>query len=305
MHGNKVAILLLGLVVASFGSGDLRAQELKLGLVVGQQSWEHEIEARALNAATEAFLLSRRFQVVEREALDSVFTEKGLKGFIGDAEGADIGQTLGLDWIGILSYAIETVRDRDGRYTQSYLLAVRMLEVASGAVLHTIDSRAGDDRSARGLRAAAERLIGNSLDRDDNRDLEAVEAAMLEEDSMQAAGARLLENILETFPPQGYVIQVVDDRRVVVDLGAAQGLREGDVLEVFVHGEAIIHPVTGREIPGREITQAELRVLSVESQISTCKVKKADGAVAVGAQVRFLPKEGMVDKALNKLPFGG
>jgi hypothetical protein len=304
MHRRKPSTLLLALVVLAGFAADLRAEELKIGLVLGQDSRNDELEAKALNAATEAFLLSRRFQVVEREALDSVFTEKGLKGFIGDAEGADIGQTLGLDWIGILTYAADPVEDPDGGYSYHYLLSVRMLDVASGAVLHTIDSRPESAKAARGLRSIGERVVGRKLDYETRRDLGDVETVVVT-DTMEDAGARLLQNVLETFPPQGYVIERVGKREVVIDLGAAQGLREGDTLEVFTHGPPIIHPVTGQEIPGREITQAQLKVTSVESQISTCKVKKADGPVDVGAEVRFVPKEGLVGRALDKLPFGG
>jgi hypothetical protein len=301
--GTCIPLLVTALLVGS--AGGVRAEALKLGLVLGQQSWNHELEAKSLNAATEAFLLSKRFEVVERDALNTVLQEKALKGFIGDTEGAEIGQTLGLDWIGILSYAIETTPSTHGGSTKTYLLSVRMLEVASSTVLHVLDSRSeADTKESRGIRAASERLMGRKLDSQDSRDAEGV-ARLMDTDSMEAAGARLLENILATFPPQGYVIEVVGKREVVIDLGAAHGLREGDTLEVFMHGPPIIHPVTGREIPGREISQAELKVESVDSLISTCKVKKADGPVDVGAQVRFLPKEGLMGKALGKLPFGG
>ena len=120
-----------------------RAAPLKVGLVLGQRSYDSETEAAALNAATQAFLLSRRFTVVERKALDSIFQEKGLKGFIGDSEGADMSQTEGLDWIGILSYSREEVPAPKGGRQITYVLSLRMIEVRTAQVLHTIDSRPG------------------------------------------------------------------------------------------------------------------------------------------------------------------
>lgn len=270
MYDRRLSTLLLLLAMLCGLAAGAGAEELKIGLVL-EQDGRDEMNAKAVNAATDAFLRTRRFTVVERDALDSVFQEKGLKGFIGDAQGADIGQTLGLDWIGILSYSIDRHRDSNGDISYSYKLSVRMLEVASAQVVHTIDSsretftRAG---------------------------------------SMATAGDRLLENLLATFPAQGYVIQRVAEDRVVVDLGTAQGVREGDKLEVFTHGEPMIHPVTGREIPGRKISLAVLKVLRVDTGLSTCKIKKAEGAVDIGDVVEFKGKDSTFGKLMDKLPFG-
>ncbi len=270
MHERRLSTLLLLIAMLCGLAAGAGAEELKIGLVL-EQDGRNETDAKAINAATDAFLRTRRFTVVERDALDSVFQEKGLKGFIGDAEGADIGQTLGLDWIGILSYSIDRHRDSDGDVSYSYKLSVRMMEVESAQVVHTIDS----------AREAFTRAV-----------------------SMASAGDRLLENLLAAFPAQGYVIKRVDEERVLVDLGTEQGVREGDKLEVFTHGESMIHPVTGREIPGRKITQAVLKVLRVDTGLSTCKIKKADGAVDVGDVVEFKGKDSTFGKLMDKLPFG-
>ena len=284
-------------------AGQARAELLKVGLVLGQKSYDHETEAAALNAATKAFLLSRRFTVVEREALKSIFQEKGLKGFIGDSKDADISETEGLDWIGILTYTTEQEPDPEGGQRTVYVLSLRMLEVRTARVLYTIDSRPDTTKTSGVIRALGERMLSRHADSDSAKALGEAEGVM-GADSFDAAGERLLNKILETFPPQGYVIDVVNRHQVVVDIGADQGLRQGDLLEVYSIGPPIIHPVTGVEIPGREISQGELKVQSVDSAISTCKVKSSHGEVDVGARVRFEPKEGLLDRALGKLPFG-
>lgn len=295
-----IVLVALALGLAS----EVRAEKLAIGLVLTENR-RRGIDDEALNAATEAFLLSRRFTVVEREALDGVFQEKGLKGFIGESQGADLGQTLGLDWIGLLSYSVDKVRDPEGQWIETYVLSVRLMDVDSARVVQTIDSKPATSPMVDGLQdrlqSAGKRLLFQKVE--EMQALESLEDFVVA-DSMDAAGARLLENLLAAFPPEGYVIQVIGDREVVVDLGAGEGLREGDLLEVFTEEAPIIHPVTGREIPGRKVTRAMLKVLSVDTALSTCKVKNAEGPVEVGAVVRFKPKEGALGSIMNKLPFG-
>jgi len=122
-------------------TGQARAAPLKIGLILGQRNDHSETDAAAINAATQAFLLSRRFTVVERESLDSVFQEKGLKGFIGDSEGAEMSETEGLDWVGILTYTREQVPGSGGGRRTEYVLSLRMVDVRTAQVLYTIDSR--------------------------------------------------------------------------------------------------------------------------------------------------------------------
>ncbi|HSL82210.1 MAG TPA: hypothetical protein VLF66_05505, partial [Thermoanaerobaculia bacterium] len=93
-------------------AAEVRASDLKIGLVLTHRG-RGEIDAKAIQVATEAFLFSRRFTVLERTGLDAVFQEKGLQGFIGGTDGtADLSYTQGLDWIGLLSYSVEQSRDR-------------------------------------------------------------------------------------------------------------------------------------------------------------------------------------------------
>ncbi len=288
MTRNFLPYLLL-LVLGTTVAAEAGAQDLEIGLVLVQQGRD-DLNTKAIQVASDAFLRSQRFTVVERQALDQVFQEKGLKGFIGDTEGADIGQTEGLDWIGLLSYTVEQ---------DSYQLSVRMLEVRSAQVLHTINSDSGE----RGSRSFADRIRTTGA-RFVDQTVDQTLGAEVVDESFEAAGERLLENLLVTFPAQGYVIQLMDEREVVVDLGVEQGLREGDSLEVFSYGPSIIHPVTGREIRGPEIVQAVLTVRSVEAGLSTCRVKKAEGPIDVGAVVRFTGDGGSLgNRFMNRLPF--
>lgn len=289
--------MILAALVASFlgiGTG-ARAQDLKIGIVLAQQH-RHDRDAQVVAAVSDAFLRSRRFIVLERQNLDAIFQEKGLDAFIGDSEGADLGKTLGLDWIGLLTYSVERTRDSTGATQESYFLSVRLLDVASTRVLRTIDSNQETSRAAEYLRASGERFLNEKLQKAELN-------TWSFSDSIQAASDRLLENLRLAFPPQGYVIQKSGNRQVLVDLGSEAGVREGDTLEVFTFGEPIIHPVTGREIPGQEITRAVLKVLSVQNGLSTCKVKKTDGSFDVGASVRLKGEEGMLDRVMGKLPF--
>lgn len=246
------------LLVLAFLTAPAQANKIRLGLILEKQNNDN-LDEQILNSATTAFLSSKRFILAERERLDAVFDEKGLKGFIGDQEGSRLEETLGLEMLGLVSYSVSQQRNHSGEVEWGYTIAVRLTDVATGEVFATVDSKRP------GIALAPSPML---------------------------AGDDLLDNLRGLFPPEGYVIQV-SEQKAVVDLGSTMGIEKGDILEVVELGPPVIHPVTGRELPGPESVVAVLKVERVNAELSTCRVKSADTGIEVGNQVRYKDKKSM------------
>lgn len=249
MSARSAAWILIA-VVASAGAAE--AQKIQLGLVLEQpepkQKKSRELDVQAVNAASDAFLRTRRFDLVERAELAKIFEEKSLKDILGDSDGNSLFETWGMDLIGFVSYA----EDRSVE-PAIWVLTVRLADVSTGEVLQTIDS---------------------------------VRLSALQPTSLPLAGDHLGANLREVFPPEGIVVRVLDDKKVVVDMGSGMGIREGDTLQIIQVGEPIIHP-DGHVLPGEEIEVGKLDVRKVSLQTSVCKVRSAEVPIEVRQLVRY------------------
>lgn len=257
-------LILLGSMIAS----ETQAQPIKLALVMSKaEKWDSQKKQEILDLATNAFVRSKRFTMIERSELDAIFTEKDLESFVKGTPG-DLSEISNLDMIGVVSYTTEPVTNGQGQSQTGYFFQVRLTNVRDSKLSDTISSRR--------------------------------ESLILPTTPSQAAD-HLLESVREMFPPEGYVIQL---RRgeAVVDLGTEVGLRKGDHLEVIREGEPIVHPVTGAIIPQTDVI-ATLKVDEVDNGIATCKVKSA-AQVALADRVRFVGRQSGAQKTIYKiLPF--
>lgn len=237
----------------------------QLGLIMAKDRSQTDTEI--LSAATSAFFDSKRFEVIERARLDTVFTERDLQDFIQGTPG-DLSDLEGIDMLGLLSYSEE--RSATGT---KYYIDVRLTMVKTGKIFGTVTSRRDTFGGDPG--------------------------------SPYAAGRHLLENIKEMFPPEGYVIQI-SGNEVIVDLGKESGLAAGDELEVIRDGEQLFHPITHDPLPAIEQVVGVLKVVKPADQLSTCKFKnqaKDASPVVVTDRVRLRPKNEKARKIWGKLPF--
>lgn len=261
-------ILCLSLFVAgspAWANGE--KAKYKLGLLLGDAKHKvHDVDV--LNAATDAFVQSGRFSMVERTKLDSILTEKNLQEFIGGKPNSKLSDLLGLDLVGVVGYTIEVTRPDKGPPVTNWILDVRLVDVKTASILTTVSS----DRP--GLLPAAQ-----------PRD----------------AGRRLLQSVREVFPPLGYVVRV-QGKEVVIDLGTEAGLKKGDTLEVVEEQEAILHPQTGQVLPAPLKLVGKIKVVSSTPQISICKVKTKDQGVAVSNLVRLQSRDTRIVGWMLKLP---
>jgi hypothetical protein len=267
MSQRLLPLLLLGLLAAPLPAAAQGDKGLyKMGLLLADEHKQNGGDA--LNAATDAFVAARRFKMVERKQLNAIFTEKDLQEFIGGKVNNKLSDVLGLDLVGVVDFTIDTQFTPGRLPEKTWIIDVRLVDVKTAAIVTTLTSNRPS-------------LLPTSTARD--------------------AGQRLFEAIREAFPPIGYIIQI-NGKEATIDLGSEAGLKEGDPLEIVQEGEQIIHPVTGQVLSGPMKVVGELKVASLTPQMSTCKVKKAQGDLKVGSLVRFQGKSSKIIDMINKLP---
>lgn len=269
-----LAVLLL-LANALPGVAQVEKSLYKLGLISGEKEKRHENEKErrlreeALNAATDAFVATRRFTMVERNQLDAIFTEKSLQEFIGGQVNNKLTDVLGLDLVGVVGYTVDVSKSPEGVPVTKCIIDVRLVDVKTAALLATVTS----DRPS----------------------------LVLPSSNPREAGQLLYKSIRDAFPPLGYVISV-SGKEVVIDLGSEAGLKKGDELELVQEGEMIIHPVTGKALSAPMKVIGELKVVTASPQVSTCKAK-AKGEVPLGSLVRLKGSRSLILDWAARVPF--
>jgi hypothetical protein len=265
-------LLLLPLTVPAPAVAQGEKPVYKLGLLVDEKDQnnkgreEKKVDAEVLNAATDAFLAARRFKMIERNQLASVFTEKSLQDFIGGKVNNKLSDVLDLDLVGIVGYTVERSKSET---TARWIIDVRLIDVKTAALLNTVTSN----------RASLQSMLPPATPRE--------------------AGPLLAQSIREAFPPLGYVVRI-DGKEIMVDLGSDAGLKEKDTLEIIQEGEKFPHPVTGELISAPLKVVGELKVVSASPQVAICKSKKGD--VQMGSIVRLKGTESAIVNWLMKVP---
>ncbi|HSS75482.1 MAG TPA: CsgG/HfaB family protein [Thermoanaerobaculia bacterium] len=272
---SPLPILLLFLASALPASAQVEKGHYKLGLISNEKNKNHESDKErryredVLNAATDAFVASRRFTMVERNQLDSIFTEKSLQEFIGGQVNNKLTDVLGLDLVGVVGFTVDVSKSPKGEPVTKCIIDVRLIDVKSASILATVTSDRPD------------LFLPNSTPRE--------------------AGELLYKGIRDTFPPLGYVVSVTG-KEAIVDLGSETGLKDGDTLEMVAEGEQIIHPVTGKVLSAPMKVIGELKVVTAAAQISTCKIK-SKGEVRPANLVRLKGGVSLFEKVFQKIPF--
>lgn len=272
---SPLLVVLLLFVHTLPGRAQVEKSIFKLGLISQEkeeaQKRESERDRRLridiLNAATDAFVATRRFTMVERNQLDAIFTEKSLQEFIGGQVNNKLSDVLGLDLVGIVGYTIENSKNTQGQMVTKCIIDVRLIDVKTASILATLSSE---------------------------------RPTLMPISTPREAGESLYKNVRETFPPIGYVVSV-NGKEIIVDLGTEAGLKDGDILEIVKEGEMIIHPATGKVLSAPMKVVGELKVVTASPQISTCKLKSKESP-AIASLVRLHKTDTRILKWMNRIP---
>lgn len=215
-------------------------------------------ETEVMNIASEAFIDSRSFELVERARLEQIIIEQELQSFTGSNIQV-LGELAGCGYLGLVSYTVEKKRTDLG-VTKEFSVSTRIVDVETGGVLTTIRSE----------QPRWKRMVPK-----------------LGKSGAATAAQVMTQAIREEFPVEGYVVKA-ERGELVVDLGAAAGVGEGDVLAVIRQGESFTHPVTGETLPGEEREVGRLKVVSASETLAVCVPKGKDTTASPGDRVRFM-----------------
>jgi len=104
---------------------------------------------------------------------------------------------------------------------------------------------------------------------------------------MDQAINRLARRIASDFPLRGMVLRV-EGNEVSIELGAIDGLKVGQLLEVFRVVQEILHPVTGVPVEWRIVPLGEVKVTAVGPQISRAEIvaEKLVGSIQPGDRLK-------------------
>jgi curli biogenesis system outer membrane secretion channel CsgG len=230
------------------------------------------LEDQINQRVTMAFLKTGRFQLVERADLAAVTKEEKFQqsGLVDDATAARLGHQMGAAWVLVGSYTgsighqveIKTGffggKSREDSYPGHLEVRLRLVNAEDGAVFDAILLHAGAT---------------------DAKPYHAFELLM---DDFSAS---LEKETAARFPMMGYVIKVLSDRQVLVDLGRRQQLGSGTRFQLVEQGEDIVHPVTGKLVKGERRVLTDLKVSDVGDESSVLDVTGARAALKPGQMV--------------------
>ena len=227
---------------------------------------------------TQAFFVTKRFELMERAQLTSVLGEAKLQntGLVDDATAVALGKQLGVQFVVLGSYSgsmdrvVEHYEGRDGRPMQTEYfpaairLNLRMVNVQSGRIEETFEA------------------AGASKEGSPTRGLASV---------MKDLSVKLCRVVANKFPVTGYLIKVLSDKEAVIDLGQKDGVAIGDKFVLVERAEDFIHPVTGKTLKGHKKVITELKVMSTDEETSTVKISGKKVPLKVGLTLESAPRK--------------
>lgn len=67
------------------------------------------------------------------------------------------------------------------------------------------------------------------------------------------------------------IVRILSDTEIVINGGHEHGLREGDILEIFVEGEEIKDPETSESLGTLDIIKGKVKIKTIYEKMSLCE----------------------------------
>jgi hypothetical protein len=212
-----------------------------------------------------------RFQLIERSQFQALLKEGKMEqsGMVDEATAISLGKQFGAkvvilgSYSGGLSVAVDVKTHVFSKDTRDYFypgkleVRLRMVDTESGAIRDTflLETTSQDPQASQSF-----------------------------EKLMDAFSQAFETELRKRYPLRGCLVKVISDQEVLIDLGKQQGLHAGDLFQAIEQGADVVHPVTGRLIPGERKVLGEFRVADVGMESSTLRL----------AGPRFPMKAGML-----------
>lgn len=222
---------------------------------------------QALDILSTKLASSGKFILIERQ--DIALADK-------EIQQGEVSQKIGADYI-ILGSITEFGRKTTGKeglftsqktQTVEAAVSLRVVDVATGLIIYSEEGKGAAETSTKTTLG-----LGGQAGYD----------ATLSDKAISGAIEQLVENIINkcTDKPWRTYILSADADGIIIAGGKQQGLREGDVFEVYSKGKKVKNPQTGVmiELPGKRV--ASLRVESMGGNTAETEysiVSLVDGA---------------------------
>jgi curli biogenesis system outer membrane secretion channel CsgG len=267
-----ISTALLGLVVA--GAAPAQAQN-KATIAVAPFTFhrdyraapEAQLETAALtNKLVTALVQSRKFDVVERERIDTLLDEMQLteSGLTDPSRAVEAGRMLGADFfvMGEISVFTATTSVKQVPMTERWIRTREMLLVVDMRIVDTRTSKIVAAERGESRQTSKQRIKGRPST---NVPTTPEEVDVVERDLCQKLVLKVIDAV---YPIK--VIGVNASGVVSINRGQGGGVAVGDVLDVFTEGEAMVDPDTGEVLGSEETKVGRIRVDQVLAKFSKC-----------------------------------
>lgn len=253
---------------------------------------------------TNAMFKTGKFDLVERNKLDSVFKEQNLANSddFEEADAARIGELLGADYIltGKISTAVRDIADKYSHYELTALLTLnlRAIDTSTGKIYKSVEAVGSDtallvvDDRGNVIKGPAELRTAVVESKGGKYLLSGVNMSKQFVGAAKKAIKQLSNKLEANFPLIGYVIKG-DETKIMTDIGASIGAKRGDYFIIVRLGDDIIHPRTKKVLGKEKIVIGSAIIESVgekESHAKIIKLKSTDN----------LPKSGDVVISISR-----
>lgn len=239
-------------------------------------------------------LLSKQFNLIERQAITDVLAERQLISYQDPANMAQLGKLLGADYL-VFGHAVSSIskpeieksftKDKKGEFHGSIAkktlvqsdVSLKIIDVSSGQVIfaqkrkcgfwHKFDNKTFNDQQAYNIALKTTYLIDDLKELKEGSGWMRQEYSELVAQTIDCAVKYFRDPLIRQFPYTGEIIEKISKTEVMVNLGSAYGVRPGDRLVVYSQEAPKIDPRTGLAIVQR-VPEIILTVQDVTSGIS-------------------------------------
>jgi curli biogenesis system outer membrane secretion channel CsgG len=191
---------------------------------------------------------SNKFILLERQDMDKILEEMKITGNEGY-------QKVGADYL-IVGSITEFGRKNEGdikvfskakTQTVQAGVSIRLIDVSTGQIIYSEEAKGEAETTDKTVLG-----FGNQADYD----------ATLSDKAISAAISKLVENVINNCmdrPWKSYFLSY-DENGILISGGASQGLKIGDLYEVFQKGKSVKNPQTGMliELPGKPVGKVKI-----------------------------------------------
>lgn len=224
---------------------------------------------QAVDILSKKLLQTNRFILLERADLNKINAELAMANHEALKNSADYLIVGSVTEFGRRTEGEVGVFSRTKKQTAFAKVTIRLVDVKSGQIIYA-EEGSGEAFSEVGTVMG----VGSRADYDSTLNDRALDAAI------SNLASNVIENLLKN-PWRAYVLSY-EDGNYIISGGPSQGLKVGDLFDVFQQGKTVKNPQTGMDItlPGKKIAQLKIQSFvggSAENELSMAAI--ADGTL--------------------------